>query len=477
MPASQGAIGDVYNFRIAPSLTLGCGSWGGNSVSENIGVKHLMNVKSVAARRENMLWFRVPPKIYFKLGALEPALEEYKDRKRACIITDKTMVTLGHADHVADVLTHLGMDVRIFSDVNPDPDIATAEKALGLVNSFQPDIFVALGGGSPMDAAKIVWLLYEVPDIKFGDIALRFMDIRKRIVSFPDLGKKAVMVAIPTTSGTGSEVTPFAVITDSKTGVKYPVTDYALTPDMAIVDPEFVMDLPKSLIANAGLDVLTHGIEAYTSTLATNFADGQAVEAIRLVFKYLRRSYEGGDDRLVPREKIHYAATMAGMAFANAVLGVCHSMAHAMGSYLHVPHGLANALLLSYVIEYNATDTPTKQGMMPQYKYPWVKGRYARLCDMLHLADDLQGDSSEIRAEKTSRLVRAIEQLKKDVGIPASIREVGIAEHDFLDLLDTMSEQAFDDQCTSSNPRYPLITEIRELYRRAYYGEPLRAMS
>ena len=477
MPASQGAIGDVYNFRIAPSLTLGCGSWGGNSVSENIGVKHLMNVKSVAVRRENMLWFRVPPKIYFKLGALEPALEEFKDRKRACIITDKTMVTLGHVEHVSDVLTRLGMDVRVFSDVNPDPDIATAEKALGLVNSFQPDIFIALGGGSPMDAAKIVWLLYEVPDIKFSDIALRFMDIRKRIVSFPDLGKKAVMVAIPTTSGTGSEVTPFAVITDSKTGVKYPVTDYALTPDMAIVDPEFVMDLPKSLIANAGLDVLTHGIEAYTSTMATNFADGQAVEAIRLVFKYLRRSYAGGEDRLVPREKIHYAATMAGMAFANAFLGVCHSMAHAMGSYLHVPHGLANALLLSYVIEYNATDTPTKQGMMPQYKYPWVKGRYARLCDMLHLADDLEGDSPEIRSQKTARLVRAIESLKKDVGIPSSIREAGIAENDFLDLLDSMSEQAFDDQCTSSNPRYPLIAEIRELYRRAYYGEPLRAMS
>ncbi len=477
MPASQGAIGDVYNFRIAPSLTLGCGSWGGNSVSENIGVKHLMNVKSVAARRENMLWFRVPPKIYFKLGALEPALHEYKDRRRACIITDKTMVSLGHVDRVCDVLTKMGMDVRIFADVNPDPDIATAEKALSLVNSFQPDMFVALGGGSPMDAAKIVWLMYEVPSIKFGDIALRFMDIRKRVVSFPDLGKKAVMVAIPTTSGTGSEVTPFAVITDSKTGVKYPVTDYALTPDMAIVDPAFIMDLPKSLIANAGIDVLTHAIEAYTSTMATNFADGQAMEAIRLIFKYLRRSYEGGEDRLVPREKVHYAATMAGMAFANAFLGVCHSMAHALGSYLHIPHGLANALMLSYVIEYNATDTPTKQGMMPQYKYPWVKGRYARIADMLHLADDIKGDSPEDRAVKTARLVRAIEALKKDVGIPASIRDAGVAEADFLALLDTLSEQAFDDQCTSANPRYPLVAEIRELYRKAYYGEPLRAFS
>ncbi|MCR5561954.1 MAG: bifunctional acetaldehyde-CoA/alcohol dehydrogenase [Desulfovibrio sp.] len=476
MPASQGAIGDVFNFRIAPSLTLGCGSWGGNSVSENIGIKHLMNKKCVAARRENMLWYRVPKKVYFKLGALQPALEEYRDRRRACIITDETMVKIGHADKVSDILSKLGLEVRIFADVKPDPDIETARKALDMVNSFKPDLFVALGGGSPMDAAKIIWLMYEVPDISFSDVSLRFMDIRKRIVSFPDLGKKAEMVAIPTTSGTGSEVTPFAVITDGSTGVKYPVTDYALTPDMAIVDPEFVMDLPKSLIANAGLDVLTHGIEAYTSTLATNFADGQACEAIRLVFKYLRRSYAGGPDRLVPREKIHYAATMAGMAFANAFLGVCHSLAHSMGSYLHLPHGLANALMLSYVIEYNATDCPTKQGMMPQYKYPWVKGRYARLADLLHLADDIKGDTSEDRAKKTARLVRAIEELKKDVGIPASIREAGVSEADFLQMLDKMSEQAFDDQCTGTNPRYPLIAEIKELYRRAFYGEPLASM-
>ncbi|MBQ7617444.1 MAG: bifunctional acetaldehyde-CoA/alcohol dehydrogenase, partial [Desulfovibrio sp.] len=425
MPASQGAIGDVYNFKISPSLTLGCGSWGGNSVSENIGVKHLMNVKSVAVRRENMLWYRVPPKIYFKLGSLEPALSEYKDRHRACVITDKTMVSLGHAERVSAILSKLGLEVRIFSDVNPDPDLATAEKAMLLVNSFQPDLFVALGGGSPMDAAKIIWLLYEVPNVKFNEIALRFMDIRKRVVTFPDLGKKAKFVAIPTTSGTGSEVTPFAVITDNKTGVKYPVADYALTPDMAIVDPALVMDLPKALIANAGLDVLTHGLEAYTSTMATNFADAHALEAIRLIFKYLKRSYNGGPERQIPREKVHYAATMAGMAFANAFLGVCHSMAHAMGSFLHLPHGLANALLLSYVIEYNATDTPTKQGMMPQYKYPWVKGRYARVADLLHLADDLEGDTSSVRSAKTARLVQAIEELKKAVGIPASIREAG----------------------------------------------------
>lgn len=477
MPASQGAIGDVYNFRVAPSLTLGCGSWGGNSVSENIGVKHLMNVKTVACRRENMLWFRVPPKIYFKLGALRPALEEYKDRRRACIITDTTMEQLGHVRKVSEVLENMGMEVRVFSGVQPDPDIATAQKALDMVNAFQPDMFIALGGGSPMDAAKIIWLLYEVPDIKFDDIALRFMDIRKRVVSFPDLGKKAVMVAIPTTSGTGSEVTPFAVITDNRTGVKYPLTDYALTPDMAIVDPEFVMDLPPSLVANAGLDVLTHAIEAYTSTLATNFADGQAMEAVRLVFKYLRRSYAGGEERLIPREKMHYAATMAGMAFANAFLGVCHSLAHTLGSCFHLPHGLANAILLSYVIEYNATDTPTKQGMLPQYKYPWVKGRYARIADMLHLADDVEGDGPEARAEKTARLVRAIETLKRDLGIPASLREAGIAEADFLQKLDEMAEQAFDDQCTVSNPRYPLIAELKELYRKAYYGEPLASLA
>ncbi|MBD5608309.1 MAG: bifunctional acetaldehyde-CoA/alcohol dehydrogenase [Desulfovibrio sp.] len=477
MPAAQGAIGDVYNFHVPPSLTLGCGSWGGNSVSENIGVKHLMNVKTLADRRENMLWFRVPSKIYFKLGALVPALKDFSDRKRAVIVTDKTMEKLGHVRKVTDALENMGIEVRVFSDVKPDPDIDTVHKALDMVNSFQPDMFIALGGGSPMDAAKIIWLLYEKPEIRFDDIALRFMDIRKRVVSFPELGKKAVMVAIPTTSGTGSEVTPFAVITDTKTGVKYPVADYALTPDMAIVDPEFVMDLPPSLIANAGLDVLTHAIEAYTSTMATNFADGQAMEAIRLIFKYLRKSYQGGEDRLIPREKVHYAATMAGMAFANAFLGISHSLAHTLGSYFHLPHGLANAIMLSYVIEYNATDTPTKQGMLPQYKYPWVKGRYARIADMLHLADDIKGDDAEARAKKTARLVQAIESLKQDLGIPKSLKDAGIAEADFLEKLDEMSEKAFDDQCTVSNPRYPLISELKELYRKAYYGEPLKAMA
>ncbi|MDR3319865.1 MAG: bifunctional acetaldehyde-CoA/alcohol dehydrogenase [Desulfovibrio sp.] len=475
MPASQGAIGDVYNFRVAPSLTLGCGSWGGNSVSENIGVKHLMNVKTVACRRENMLWFRVPPKIYYKRGALRPALKEFSDKNRVVIVTDSTMEQLGHVQKVVDALEDMGMDFRVFSGVLPDPDMITVKRALEMVNDFKPDLFIALGGGSPMDAAKILWLLYEVPDIRFDDIALRFMDIRKRVTSFPSLGKKAVMVAIPTTSGTGSEVTPFAVITDERTGVKYPVADYALTPDMAIIDPEFVLDLPRSLIANAGLDVLSHAIEAYTSTMATNFSDAPAMEAVRLVFKYLRCSYAGGEDRFVPREKIHYAATIAGMAFANSFLGVCHSLAHTLGSFFNLPHGLANAIMLSYVIEYNATDVPTKQGMLPQYKYPWVKGRYARIADMLRLAPDVEGDTAEARAEKTVRLVRAIESLKRDLNIPVSLRDAGIAEADFLQQIDAVSEQAFDDQCTVSSPRYPLISELKELYRKAYYGEHLKS--
>ncbi len=476
MPASQGAIGDVYNFRVAPSLTLGCGSWGGNSVSENIGVKHLMNIKTVACRRENMLWFRVPRKIYFKLGCLRPALQEYAHKKRCLIVTDESMVNLGFVAKVTDVLDELGMDVRIFSDVHPDPDMATAKRILELANGFEPDLFVALGGGSPMDAAKIVWLMYEVPSMQLDDIALRFMDIRKRIVSFPELGRKAEMVCIPTTSGTGSEVTPFAVITDEKTGIKYPVADYALTPDMAIVDPEFVMNQPRALAAAAGLDVLTHAIEAYTSVMASNYADGQAMEAIRLVFKDLKKSVNREENWMQAREKMHYAATIAGMAFANAFLGVCHSLAHALGSTFHLPHGMANALMLSYVIEYNATDNPTKQGMLPQYKYPWVKGRYARIADMLHLANDIPGDTPEDRTRKTMRLVRAIEQLKKDVGIPGSLREAGITESDFLARLDEMALHAFDDQCTGANPRYPLVSELKELYRKAFYGELPRAM-
>ncbi|MBQ8032411.1 MAG: iron-containing alcohol dehydrogenase, partial [Elusimicrobiaceae bacterium] len=353
MPSSQGAIGDVYNFKLAPSLTLGCGSWGGNSVSENIGVKHLMNVKSVAERRENMYWYKVPQKIYFKRGALEQALAELQDKKRAYIITDKTMEQLGHVRKVIDVLEQLNIKVRVFSDVLPDPNISNVNEALEIANSWQPDMIIALGGGSAIDEGKMVWLMYENPDTSFEDIAMRFMDIRKRIYSAPPLGKKATMVAIPTTSGTGSEVTPFTIITDEKTGTKYAITDYALTPDMAIIDPEFVLNMPKSLTAFSGLDVLTHAIEAYTSVFSTNFTEGQALEAMRLVFKYLEASYTEGAKNINAREKMHYAATIAGMAFANAFLGLSHSMAHKLGAMYHVPHGLANALLLSYVIEFN----------------------------------------------------------------------------------------------------------------------------
>ncbi|WP_198015360.1 bifunctional acetaldehyde-CoA/alcohol dehydrogenase [Nitratidesulfovibrio termitidis] len=473
MPSSQGAIGDVYNFELAPSLTLGCGSWGGNSVSENIGVKHLMNVKTVAERRENMLWFRVPPKIYFKMGALRLALEDMRDRKRAFIVTDRTMEDLGHVGKVTSVLEKLGIQFRVFSDVKPDPDLTGTYAALDSIRAFQPDMFIALGGGSPMDAAKIMWLMYEQPDLKFEEISLRFMDIRKRVYAFPELGKKAVMVAVPTTSGTGSEVTPFAVITDDVTGMKYPIADYALTPDMAIVDPEFVMDMPRTLTAHSGLDALTHAVEAFTSTYANNFSDGNALEAVRLVFKYLRRAYNDGARDVMAREKMHYAGTIAGMAFANAFLGVCHSMAHKLGAAFHMPHGLANALLLSHVIEYNATDTPTKQGLMPQYRYPFVKGRYARIADMLGLTEGC-GDA---RDRKVARLVQAIEKLKTDLNVPGSLREAGIAEADFLAGVDLLAEQAFDDQCTGGNPRYPLIAEIRELYLKAYYGEPLASLT
>ena len=470
MPSSQGAIGDVYNFKLAPSLTLGCGSWGGNSVSENIGVKHLMNVKSVAERRENMYWYKVPQKIYFKRGALEQALAELQDKKRAYIITDKTMEQLGHVRKVIDVLEQLNIKVRVFSDVIPDPNISNVNEALAIANSWQPDMIIALGGGSAIDEGKMVWLMYENPETSFEDIAMRFMDIRKRIYSAPPLGKKAVMVAIPTTSGTGSEVTPFTIITDEKTGTKYAITDYALTPDMAIIDPEFVLNMPKSLTAFSGLDVLTHAIEAYTSVFSTNFTEGQALEAMRLVFKYLEASYKEGAKNINAREKMHYAATIAGMAFANAFLGLSHSMAHKLGAMYHVPHGLANALLLSYVIEFNATDKPTKQGLFPQYKYPFVKGRYAKIVDYL-LPHNKLGDDKDAKVQK---LIDMVEELKHKLNIPKSIKEYGIPESEFLANLDKLSELAFDDQCTGGNARYPLISEIKELYLKAYYGEPVK---
>ncbi len=469
MPAAQGAIGDVYNFKLPPSLTLGCGSWGGNSVSENIGVKHLMNTKTVAERRENMLWFKVPPKIYFKPGCVAQALAELQGRKKAFLVTDKTMETIGHVARLEKILEGLGIQVQVYSNVRPDPDLSNVYEALEMVKKFQPDVFISLGGGSPMDAAKIIWLMYEQPELKFDDIAMRFMDIRKRICTFPKLGNKAIMVAIPTTSGTGSEVTPFTVITDDSTGHKYPITDYALTPDMAIIDPDFVMSMPKGLTAFSGLDVLTHGIEAYTSVFATNMTDGSACESIRLVYKYLQRSYHEGANDPIAREKMHYAATLAGMAFANAFLGICHSMAHKVGAMYHVAHGLANAILLPYVIEFNATDNPVKQGLMPQYKYPFVKGRYGRLADFLHLADDCPNDIDE----KVRRLIASIQDMKKDMNVPLSFKEVGIDEKEFFERLDALSEQAFDDQCTGGNARYPLISEIKELYRKAYYGEPV----
>lgn len=470
IPSSQGAIGDVYNFKLAPSLTLGCGSWGGNSVSENIGVKHLMNVKSVAERRENMYWYKVPQKIYFKRGALSQALAELSGKQRAYIITDKTMEQLGHVRSVADVLEGLNIKFRVFSNVLPDPNISNVQEALAIANSWQPDIIIGLGGGSAMDEAKMVWLLYENPDTSFEDIAMRFMDIRKRIYAAPPLGKKATMVAIPTTSGTGSEVTPFTIITDEKTGTKYAITDYALTPDMAIIDPEFVLGMPKKLTAWSGLDVLTHAIEAYTSVYSTNFTEGQALEAARLVFKYLEKSYSLGAKDINAREKMHYAATIAGMAFANAFLGLCHSMAHKLGAMYHVPHGLANALLLTYVIEFNATDKPTKQGLFPQYKYPFVKGRYAKIVDFLLPHNNL-GDDKDAKVEK---LIEMITDLKNRLDIPKSLKEYGIPEKEFLDNLDKLSELAFDDQCTGGNARYPLISEIKDLYLKAYYGEPVK---
>ncbi len=474
MPASQGAIGDVYNFKLPPSLTLGCGSWGGNSVSENIGVRHLLNVKSVAVRKENMQWYKVPPKIYFKPGALPLAIAELRERKRAFVITDAMMAELGFVDRIVEELEKNGLQVRVFSGIKPDPDLTSIEQCMAQINSFEPDVFVGLGGGSPLDAAKIIWLMYEQPDLKFEDIAMRFMDIRKRIAVFPELGKKAIMVSIPTTSGTGSEVTPFAVITDDRTGIKYPIADYELTPDMAIIDPDLVQTMPPKLAAFTGLDAMTHALESFTSVFANNYTDGQALEALRLIFKYLRTSVHEPQANRMAREKMHYAATIAGMAFSNAFLGVCHSMAHKIGQSFHVPHGLANALLISHVIRYNATDRPTKQGLLPVYRYPFVKGRYARIADHLHLANDVHEDDRDTKVE---RLIQAIEDLKADLGIPASLREAGVPESDFLAKLDELAEMAFDDQCTGGNPRYPLIDEIKAIYLRAFYGEPVIGVS
>jgi acetaldehyde dehydrogenase / alcohol dehydrogenase len=466
MPSSQGAIGDIYNFRLAPSLTLGCGSWGGNSVSENVGVKHLLNIKNVAERRENMLWFRVPEKVYFKYGSLGVALRELKDlnKKKAFIVTDKVLYDLGFVDTVIKVLEDIGVDYKVFYDVAPDPTLATARKGAAEMASFKPDTIIAVGGGSPMDAAKIMWVLYEHPEVRFEDLAMRFMDIRKRVYKFPTMGEKAMMVAIPTSAGTGSEVTPFAVITDEKTGVKYPLADYELTPDMAIVDAELMMRMPKGLTSASGIDALTHALEAYVSVLASEYTNGLALEAIRLIFKYLPQAYNEGTTNIKAREKMAHASTIAGMAFANAFLGVCHSMAHKLGATHHVPHGVANALMIEEVIRFNAVDNPRKQAAFPQYKYPNAKWRYAKIADYL----DLGGNTED---EKIELLIKAINDLKAKINIPKTIKEAGISEKKFYASLDEMSEQAFDDQCTGANPRYPLISELKQMYINAFEGK------
>jgi len=462
-PASQGAIGDLYNFRLEPSLTLGCGSWGGNSVSQNVGVLQLLNVKTVAERRENMLWFRLPPKVFFKAGSLPVALGELRDRKRAFIVTDKPLYDLGYAEKITDILEGMGLETDVFYEVKPDPDLTTISNGVERIRTFQPDVVIAVGGGSPMDAAKIIWLLYEQPNVKFEDLAMRFMDIRKRVFKFPELGKKAIMVAIPTTSGTGSEVTPFAVVTDDRTDIKYPIADYELTPDMAIVDSQLVMSMPKKLTAYGGIDALVHALEAMVSVAATDYTNGMALEAIRILMKYLPEAYENGDNALA-REKVHNAATMAGMAFANAFLGLCHSMAHKLGAAFDLPHGLANALLIGHVIRYNAADAPDKQAAFPQYEYPQAKERYARVATYL----GLPGANDD---EKVTALIAVVEKLKSRLGIPATIRAAGIDPTRFKAEVAQLAELAFDDQCTGANPRYPLIEDVRELYLAAFESQ------
>ena len=465
-PASQGGIGDLYNFRLEPSLTLGCGSWGGNSVSENVGVKHLLNYKTVAERRENMLWFKVPPKIYFKRGSTELALREYEGKKRAFIITDRFLFDSGAVRTITDTFEEMDIDYQIFFDVKPDPTLSTAKQALTMVNTYQPDLIVALGGGSPMDVGKIIWLMYEQPDTNFEDISMRFMDIRKRICSIPELGKKADLVCIPTTSGTGSEVTPFSIITDDETHVKYAIADYALTPKMAIIDANFVDGMPKGLTSAGGIDALVHALEAYVSVMATNYTNSLALEAIKQIFRYLPASYEKGANDPYAREKMHNAATIAGMAFANAFLGVCHSMAHKLGAMYNIPHGIANALLICQVIRYNATDCPKKQTAFPQYKAPEAKKRYGQIAHVLYLADESVPDD-----EKVERLIKAVAELKTKIGIPNSIREWGVDEKTFKENLDKLVRLAFDDQCTGANPVYPLMSDIKQMYLDAYEGK------
>lgn len=476
MPASQGAIGDIYNFRLEPSLTLGCGSWGNNSISENVGPKHLLNIKTVAERRENMLWFKLPPKIYFKSGCLPIALQELMGKKRAFIITDSYLFSSGMVDKITSTLKEMKIETEVFHQVKPDPTLSTINTAMNLISSFNPDVIIALGGGSPMDAAKIVWLLYENPDVKFEGLALRFMDIRKRVYAFPNMGKKAELVCIPTTSGTGSEVTPFAIITNDKSGMKYAIADYALTPSMAIVDSKLSLGQPKSLTSSCGIDVLTHALEALASSMSTDYTNSLALEASRLIFKYLPLAYNDGQNEKA-REKVHNASTMAGMAFSNAFLGLCHSMAHKLGAQFHIPHGMANALLLTNIIRFNANDNPTKQASFPQYEFPSVVSRYARVADYVSTSVNneengcyVKTNSNMSQGEKVEALIEGIEKLKKELAVPASIQEWGVKEEDFLSVVDELSIKAFDDQCTGTNPRYPLISQIKALYLDSYYG-------
>ena len=465
-PSSQGGIGDIYNFKLTPSLTLGCGSWGGNSVSENVGIKHLINIKTVAERRNNMLWVRMPEKVYIKRGCLPVAIEELKyvmDKKRVFIVTDTFLFENGYTKVVTDKLNELGIEHTTFSNVAPDPNLACAKEGAKLMSEFKPDCIIAIGGGSAMDAAKIMWVLYEHPEVDFLDMAMRFMDIRKRVYTFPKMGEKAYFIAVPTSAGTGSEVTPFAVITDETTGVKYPLADYELLPKMAIVDSDMMMNAPKGLTSSSGIDALVHSIEAYVSMMATEFTDSMALEAIKLIFEYLPQAYNEGANNPVAREKMAHAATLAGMAFANAFLGICHSMGHKLGAFHHLPHGVTVSLVLNEVMRFNAEEVPYKMGTFPQYDHPHTLRRYAEIAESI-------GITGKDDKEKLEKLLEKIDELKDSIGIKHTIKDYGIKEEDFLATLDEMSEQAFDDQCTGANPRYPTIEEIKELYLKVYYG-------
>lgn len=465
-PASQGGIGDIYNFMLTPSLTLGCGSWGGNSVSENVGIKQLLNIKNVAERRENMLWFRAPEKVYFKRGCLPVALDELRSvmgKKRVFIVTDNFLFKNGYTKPITDKLEELGIVYQTFSDVEPDPSLDSAKKGADLMKAFEPDCIIAIGGGSAMDAAKIMWVLYEHPEVDFYDMAMRFMDIRKRVYTFPKMGEKAYFIAIPTSAGTGSEVTPFAVISDAATGNKYPLADYELLPKMAIIDANLMLNAPKGLTSSSGIDAVSHNLEALASIMSTDFTDGIAKQSLKILFEYLPRAYENGANDPEAREKVGHAATMAGMAFANAFLGVMHSMAHKLGAFHHIPHGIANALMMEQVIRFNSSEVPTKMGTFPQYEYPRTLHKYAEAAESLGFKGKDDKDSVE-------KLIMEIRKLQEKIGIKKTIKEYGVTEENFLKTLDEMSEKAFDDQCTGANPRYPLISEIKQMFLNAFYG-------